>query len=686
MATTPRSKFKTLKEVEEKMLLKLDDSGLDSKDAKRLGLRPMLAGNAPEVPVRKAGFLIPYFDLNGKKTSFWRYRYLETVKDGFAAISNRKDMRYAQAPKTVNEIYFPPLLDWKKIAMDPNEPLCVTEGELKASCAAKAGIPTMGLGGVWCFKSSHSRLPLLPQFKEINWQGRTVYIVYDSDATSNAMVLKAENALADELLKLGAIPMIARLPALAPPAKTGLDDFLVSEGEEAFREILESASQYELSRELHRLNEEVVYVEDPGIILRLDTLQRLSVEAFVRHAYSQRIIMEYVELKGGGVKAIEKSAPVEWLKWAQRASVPRITYAPGQDRLTAKGELNIWKGWAVAPAEGSIQPFKKLLDYLFRDEEPEIRRWFECWLAYPLKFPGSKLLTSVVLWGLVHGTGKSLVGYTMFKIYGSNSTEISNQDLQSSHNEWAENRQFVMGDEITGGDKRHSADRMKSMITQKQLRINVKFIPTFTVPDCINYYFTSNHPDAFFLEDTDRRFFIHEVKGSPMDEEFYAEYMEWLEGTGAHALFYYLLNLDLGDFNPQGHAPITQSKRDMIDDGRSDLSCWVDRIRTAPDMILRMGDEIMRYELWTTSELLSLYDPTGTRRITANGIGRELRRAGFQRVYRGMPIPTKDGPQKLWALRNTEALHRLNNGARLGEIYDNERGGKPRDPSRKKKF
>jgi hypothetical protein len=32
----------------------------------------------------------------------------------------------------------------------------------------------------------------------------------------------------------------------------------------------------------------------------------------------------------------------------------------------------------------------------------------------------------------------------------------------------------------------------------------------------VNYYLTSNHADALFLEDEDRRFFVHEVMVNPL--------------------------------------------------------------------------------------------------------------------------------------------------------------------------
>jgi hypothetical protein len=654
---------------------KLKGSKLTPGNAAKLKLQLKTAALCPaELPAQAGGFVIPYFDMAGKPTKFYRYRYLEIPKrGGFDAIVQRKELRYAQPAKSANEIYLPPLVDWRRIAKDANTPLIITEGELKAACVtATTPYPCIGLGGVWVWKSANRRMPLLPQFKEFEWSGRAVFIVFDSDAVTNPMVMQAENALARALTALGAEPYVGRLPMSDDGHKVGLDDYLLEHSVEELEELLEAAPPWAQAEELHKLNEEVIYVRDPGLILRLDTLQRMSPQAFQQHAYSTRVYYEQQEGKGGSV-LVAKSAPKEWLKWPARGEVARSTYEPGADRITTKGELNVWPGWKATPIKGDIKPWTQLLDYLFAGE-PASRIWLERWLACALQQPGVKQYTSVLLWGLRHGSGKSLVGYTMREIYGANWVELNDDDLHATHNEWAENKQFVLGDEITGGDKRSVSDKMKGMISRNTMRINVKYIPSYTVRDCINYYFTSNHPDAFFLEDDDRRYFIHEVVGDPLPDEFYRNYEKWmLSNAGANALFYHFLTLDMGDFNPKAKAPATDAKRDMQHTGRSDLGTWCAQLKEDPDSVLRFGNKVLPFKLMRSEDLLKLYDPENKGRVTANGLSRELRRQNFPRAYRGQGVPTKtDGQIRLWAVRPI-APRLLESGAISAQIYDDER-------------
>ena len=232
------------------MMSKLAESALTADDARALGLVACTAQDAAALDLSKhfAGFKIPYFDLDGEQTEFYRYRYLESTKTGFATLTNAKPQRYAQPAGSVNELYLPPLATgttWRTIADNPAIPLVITEGELKAACATKKGFPAIGLGGVWNFKPKDAAL--LPMFDQFAWDGRTVHICYDSDAVTNAKVKKAESTLAKELALLGARPFVVRLPFVEQDgnSKTGLDDYLLIQGAKPFKALLEQASEWQ---------------------------------------------------------------------------------------------------------------------------------------------------------------------------------------------------------------------------------------------------------------------------------------------------------------------------------------------------------------------------------------------------------------------------------------------------------
>lgn len=645
-----------LRGPQELMAVKLAESGLDAADGKRLGMRALTAAQTAKLDAAfqlLPSLLIPYTDAKGKATGLYRIRYLEKPT-GFAAATKKGPQRYAQPTGTDPGIYFTPGHDWSSV-LSSADPLHITEGELKAACACKHGFPTIGLGGVWSWKSARKGEAMLPALKAVSWKNRSVYVTFDSDAATNPQVAKAQAALCDALCDLGAQPYLVQLPPLQPGQKTGLDDLIVGAGPESYEEALQVATPYAAARDMWALNREVAYVRDPGIVVEIEGGLRMTPAAFISHAYANRHYYEQTVRKDGSVALVKKPLAKGWLEWPQRAELARLTYSPGEPRITADGGYNFWRGWGCEPKKGDVSLWRQLLEFLFKGDV-EAMRWFERWCAYPLQHPGIKMYSTAVVWGVATGTGKSLVGYSLGRIYGDNFTEIDEDQLGGSFNEWAQNKQFIMGDDVTSSQSRNLlADRIKSMITRENFRVNAKHLPTYVVPDRINYYFTSNHPDAFFVEDYDRRFFVHEVVGESLDRSFYQRYDDWLRsGRMAPALFDHLLRLDLGSFDPRAPAHETQAKRLMVLDGKSDLGSWVARLKQDPDSALRVGDAAVRGDLFAAEELLRLYDPDGRSRATANGMGRELKRSGFRLVNGGTTVRTPSGPRRLYAVRNRE--------------------------------
>lgn len=612
--------------LNEKLFLdKLQSSGLDFKDADRLGFKFLASATEvlPHVEKRPA-LLLPYFDFTGKVTPFFRVRLLGQSRS-FAAGSS-KELRYAQPRDTGVQAYFPRTVDWPSVVSDTTQPLYLTEGELKAACACKHGLPTVGLGGVYSWRSAKRGLSFLPELEEIAWAGRHVFVVFDSDAQTNHQVMQALRHLCAELTQRGALPFVTRLPDLPGMKKVGLDDFLVLRGVDELADVFERAEQYGLAEELWKLNDKVCFVRDPGFVFELDSGARMSVMSFTREVYANLFYTEREETPKGS-RVVKVPTAQAWVKWGHRLETRRVTYRPGEPRFV-DGELNTWRGTGLQPVAGDVTPWRVLVDHLFEDD-PEARRWFERWCAYPLARPGTKMLTAVVLWGVHQGTGKSLLGYSLARLYGEwNTSEINQEHLRSNYNDWLVDKQLVLGEEITGSDRRADADRLKTLITQKSIRVSSKYVREYTVPAMSNFFFTSNHPDAFFLEDTDRRFFVHEVRRPPLPSRFYQDYAVWLRSeAGAQALLHHLSTLDLGDFDPAGPALETRSKREMIEDNKSDLAAWVLRLKREPREVLREAGLPEEACVLSTSQLLAAYDPQGTKRVTLNGLGRELKRS-----------------------------------------------------------
>lgn len=670
---------------------KLASSDLSLAEATKLGYTLVeqpskLQAHFHNVPA----FKIPYTDQHGKPTGFYRIRYLQGTRKGFSQHTGGKDQRYDQPSAELPQVYMPALLPkgktWAQIFENVALPIVFTEGELKAACCTKHGIPCIALGGVWSFKSKQNGLTRLPIFDHIKLKGRTVFIIFDSDAATNPQVLHAQYKFAEMLFNCGATPISIAIPKVAD-RKHGIDDFIVEYGIGVFKTLFadtDNHKEFAFVRELMKMNSEIAVVQKPVSIIHFPTgqlLERHGAQMLYANARmtDQKIIPAKKDGEEDTIKLSEVSTFDKWLQWEHRGEVWSPVYEPGREtfvQVDGRRHFNTWKGWGCEAQKGEVTLWVWLLNNIFKNAEPEHRKWFEQWCAYPLQNPGVKMFTCPILFGQLKGTGKSLLGLSLMSIYGGNGAEITDTQLEDERNVFAAEKQFVLANEVTGSDKRTMVGRLRNLITQHTVVINKKYQPDYIVRDTINYFFTSNHVDAVYMEDDERRFFVHEVLGPRLlevDNKKVQAYDAWLKsGECAKALFHHLLNLDLTGFDPTAPAPETASKGAMVQASRTELESWAFKLKEDPDTCLRNGKTIVSFGLFTVKQLVDIYVGSGEgKRPYDKSMGNALRKAGFQKVAHENSCPTKDGKINLWAIRNP--AHVSLSATAAGKLYDEER-------------
>jgi len=588
---------------------------------------------------------------------FWYIRYLAEVLDKKGNLIKFTGPQglgpYCYFARTWPSKSKPKLKSWPHIAKTPGIPIFLTEGPFKSCALARMGFAAIGLAGVWAFLKDGK---LLPEFAQIEWVDRKVFVIYDNDIVHKPGVRAAMGRLVHELTNLGALPRIVYLPDFETTGeKIGVDDFLVkrkfvaSALDDLDIEVCDETSM------LHFLNSRVAYIR------QLKAYRDLKYGIFYRgnelHAAFAPLTYWIDTVNGKR----EKSAVVEWKKWSRRAEYDDLDYLPGSPRVV-DSILNTWPGWGVEAAKGDVRPVLRLINYLFAGS-PDQATWLLQWLAYPIQNPGAKLFASVLIWSSEQGVGKSLLAEIMGDIYGKNYAEISRASLAGDFNHWAKHKQFVQGDEITGSDSRKFADSLKAMITRQRVEINEKYAPQFFLTDCTNYFFTSNHVDAIFLEDADRRYFVIEVTQPKKPDSFYERLRTWRDKPstdnpngkfrGASAFRWYLENeVDLEGFKPHAEAPVTESKREMIAFSKSDIDMFAREVRDNPDGVLQGANLTCERDLYEADAIHSFAKGYCDRpNVTKIAVSKALARIGITCRVINFGRLTR----RLWPLRNTEA-------------------------------
>ena len=157
--------------------------------------------------------------------------------------------KYLFPPGRGNRLFFGPSEPVEALT-DIRLPILLVEGVKKTVAAWRLSrqedgtapaFLACGLAGVWGWKGTIGKQSdatgarvevkgVIADVDRVTWTGRTVYVLFDSDTTTNAQVAAARGMLMAELETRGATVTAPDLPALEERDKTGFDDLLAHWG------------------------------------------------------------------------------------------------------------------------------------------------------------------------------------------------------------------------------------------------------------------------------------------------------------------------------------------------------------------------------------------------------------------------------------------------------------------------
>ena len=191
------------------------------------------------------------------------YPEMELKQDG----STRPKAKYLYPPGRGNLLYFVPgtPADWLQ---DTKLPVALVEGSFKAIANERlahhnTNTPcwlSIAINGCWGFRGTIGKTAgpdgergdvkgPISDLDRLEWNGRLVYLVPDTNVTTNASVAAAWREFGKELESRGARTVTVEVPP--EPGVNGIDDFLALHGPEAGLVLFEAAKPRNTLRDFH---------------------------------------------------------------------------------------------------------------------------------------------------------------------------------------------------------------------------------------------------------------------------------------------------------------------------------------------------------------------------------------------------------------------------------------------------
>lgn len=510
--------------------------------------------------------VIPYPDAAGAMNGFCRVRYFDPPEVGGV---RKKTIRYQQPKGTAPEVYLPPVgaWDWQAILANPEQPLVITEGEIKAlSVMANTGLPCIGLGGVWMWADNKRAIPV---FDAASWARRRVFIVFDSDIDTKTQVQLAEARLAEWLVRRRAVVHTCRLPPGEDGAKQGADDYIAAHGVRRFMDALQSAASLsEMDLRVMEMNAEVAWLDGEEKLLELDSGTLIRKDSFV--SGSRFSTLKVPVQSGKAIKMV--SVAQAWLSHPMARRYANTLFLPGGPDVI-RGEdggayINSWREQRCTP--GDVTPWLDLTRWLFADTlGVDDWDWPVKLLAYKAQNPTHKIPLAIMMIG-EQGSGKSLWAALVRSAFGEFGNSRNGKDLSQDWNGFLEKCLLLTIDDVHTRQVRANIETLRTWVSEPKIDRHEKFLRNREVDNYALLILTSNYRDAGAFAHDDRRFLVVGTPRIEKGEEYYGPLWDWFRsGEAGPNIYHYLLNYDLEGWMPPVRAPMTAEKRMAFEESLS---------------------------------------------------------------------------------------------------------------------
>ena len=375
---------------------------------------------------------------------------------------------------------------------------------------------------------------------------------------------RAAQMLANELIERGAEVYFNVLPSVSNDGKTGVDDFVIAKGIEAYRTLREAATRMEvvefldgltIDQVIERMNAKYMvvnengkaFIYEPGFDQTLGRrrITRIKFNDF-RELYLNATVVTGANSNGNPVIKTWANA---WLEHRDRGQyLGGVVFDPSGK--SPKDVYNLWQGFHIEPVKGDWSLLRDLIEDVICGGNKAHFEYLMNWMALVVQKPAQQGEVAVVMRGL-KGTGKGTLAKALHHIIGQHALTVSNsKHLTGSFNAHLRDCIFLFADEaFFAGDKAHIGI-LKSLITDPHLAIEGKGRDVVQAPNYLHIMMASNEDWVVPASPDERRYFVRDVSEKRRgDHAYFTRLYRQLDTGGYEAMLYDLLNRDLTGFD-----------------------------------------------------------------------------------------------------------------------------------------
>lgn len=225
-----------------------------------------------------------------------------------------------------------------------------------------------------------------------------------------------------------------------------------------------------------------------------------------------------------------------------------IAFSPLKTPATT---LNLWVGHTATPMPGDWSTLKWFLLNIICAGDVTLFIYLLRFLAHMLQRPEEKAGVMIVLLG-AQGIGKGAFFHLLHRIWAMTSLQTSDVDaIVGRFNAALEKHYVILMDEALFAGDRKAAEKLKSLITEPQIRIEQKYEPSRSILSFHRFFAASNNDHFAQVDKDDRRFLFLRVSSKKQGATDFFErlFKDINDSVVIGALVHYLLNLHISNFN-----------------------------------------------------------------------------------------------------------------------------------------